>query len=85
MRKISLLLGMVGGAALVSVAAVQGVAASPVPGPPTILKFDTMVPVTGPYVGPANPIRGVPGGGLPWRPCRSRCRARTRSRTSGPS
>jgi len=66
MRKISLLIGMVGGAALVSVAAVQGVAASPVPGPPTVLKFDTMTPVTGPYVGPANPIRGVPGGGLPW-------------------
>jgi hypothetical protein len=34
--------------------------------PGTILKFDTMAPVTGPYVGPSNPIRGVPGGGLPW-------------------
>ena len=34
--------------------------------PPTILKFDTMAPVTGPYVGGANPIRTVPGGGLPW-------------------
>ncbi|HET6892981.1 MAG TPA: hypothetical protein VFH31_17885 [Pyrinomonadaceae bacterium] len=32
----------------------------------TILKFSTMVGVTGPYVGPTNPIRGVPGGGLPW-------------------
>jgi hypothetical protein len=34
--------------------------------PGTILRFDTMAPVTGPYVGPANPIRGLPGGGLPW-------------------
>ena len=32
----------------------------------TILKFSTMAGVTGPYVGPTNPIRGVPGGGLPW-------------------
>jgi hypothetical protein len=32
----------------------------------TILKFSTMVGVSGPYVGPTNPIRGVPGGGLPW-------------------
>ena len=30
------------------------------------MKFDTMAPVTGPYVGAANPIRNVPGGGLPW-------------------
>lgn len=32
----------------------------------TILQFDTMAPVTGPFVGTANPIRGVPGGGFPW-------------------
>ena len=25
-----------------------------------------MMPVTGPYTGTANAIRGVPGGGLPW-------------------
>ncbi len=25
-----------------------------------------MTPVTGPYVGTVNPIRTVPGGGLPW-------------------
>jgi len=66
MRKISLLLAAVGGAALVSAAAVQGVAASAGPGPATVLKFATMTPVTGPYVGTANPVRGVPGGGLPW-------------------
>ena len=34
--------------------------------PGLILKFNVMTPVTGPYVGPANPIRMVPGGGLPW-------------------
>jgi hypothetical protein len=34
--------------------------------PGTILKFDTMAPVTGPYVGGDHPIRTVPGGGLPW-------------------
>lgn len=32
----------------------------------TILEFDTMVGVTGPFVGTANPIRGINGGGLPW-------------------
>ena len=31
-----------------------------------MLKFSTMTPVTGPYVGAANPVRGVAGGGLPW-------------------
>ncbi len=41
-----------------------GTAASADPG--TILKFSTMSPVTGPYVGASNPIRGVAGGGLPW-------------------
>lgn len=31
-----------------------------------VLEFGTMAPVTGPFVGSANPIRGVSGGGLPW-------------------
>ena len=31
-----------------------------------ILTFNTMTPVTGPFVGTANPIRGINGGGLPW-------------------
>jgi hypothetical protein len=70
MRKISWLLAAVGGAALVSVAAVPGLAASghaaADPDPATVLKFSTMTPVTGPYVGTANPVRGVAGGGLPW-------------------
>jgi hypothetical protein len=33
---------------------------------PTILEFQTMAPVTGPFVGMANPQRGLNGGGLPW-------------------
>jgi hypothetical protein len=32
-----------------------------------VLEFDTMVGVSGPFVGSANPIRGVNGGGLPWQ------------------
>lgn len=32
-----------------------------------ILTWTTMTPVTGPLVGPRNPIRGVPGGGLAWK------------------
>ena len=66
MRKFSWLLGAVAAAGLVSAAAVQGAAASDGSGPATVLKFSAMAPVTGPYVGTANPIRGVPGGGLPW-------------------
>jgi hypothetical protein len=32
-----------------------------------VFEFDTMVGVSGPFVGSANPIRGVNGGGLPWQ------------------
>lgn len=66
MRKITWLLAAVGAAGLVTAAAVQGAAASDGPGPATVLKFSNLAPVSGPYVGTANPIRGVPGGGLPW-------------------
>ena len=54
------------GAALAGLVSVLGITASASADPGTILKFDTMTPVTGPYVGSANPIRTVPGGGLPW-------------------
>jgi hypothetical protein len=54
------------GAALVGLVPVLGVTGSASADPGTIVKFDTMAPVTGPYVGTANPIRTVPGGGLPW-------------------
>ena len=32
-----------------------------------ILAFHSMVGVSGPFVGPDRPIRGIPGGGFPWR------------------
>ena len=32
-----------------------------------VLEFKTMAGVVPPYTGPANPIRGVPGAGAPWR------------------
>jgi hypothetical protein len=35
--------------------------------PAVVLKFDSMAPVTGPYVGVTNPIRGVSGGGKAWQ------------------
>src|SRR5437899_6883076 len=54
------------GAALVGLMAVLGVTAPASANPGTIVKFDTLTPVTGPYVGTVNPIRTVPGGGLPW-------------------
>ncbi len=33
---------------------------------PAILKFETMVGTSGPFIGDRNPIRGVPGGGAAW-------------------
>jgi hypothetical protein len=33
----------------------------------TVLEFQTMAGVSGPYVGATNPIRGLAGGGIPWR------------------
>jgi len=53
-------------AGIAALLAVFGLATAASADPGTILKFDTMAPVTGPYVGASNPIRGVPGGGLPW-------------------
>ena len=78
MSKIKWLLAITGSAALVSGVSAQAFAASSGAasaqrqadsashGAATILRFDTMTPVTGPYVGAANPVRGVSGGGLPW-------------------
>lgn len=53
-------------AVLVIAAALLAAGSTASADPGTVLQFDTMSPVTGPYVGTANPIRGVPGGGLPW-------------------
>jgi hypothetical protein len=77
MSKIKWLLAIAGSAALVSGVSAQAFAATTSAsaqrhggptshGAATILRFDTMTPVTGPYVGTANPVRGLAGGGLPW-------------------
>lgn len=55
---------VLGAALLVGLVAMASSAGSA--GPATILKADTLVGVHGPYVGNANPIRGINGGGLPW-------------------
>ena len=64
MSKIRWLLAALG-VALVSLVSVLGASAPAGADPGTILKFTSMAPVTGPYVGTANPIRGVPCGRVP--------------------
>jgi hypothetical protein len=59
-RAVALLVAVLAGGALV----VQSTAASS--DHEDVLKFGTMAGVVEPFTGPANPIRGVPGGGLPW-------------------
>ena len=54
---------------MTSLAEAQLIGVDPRPPRPvanTVLSFDTMVGVNGPFLGAANPIRGVNGGGLPW-------------------
>src|SRR5690349_15709511 len=41
-------------------------------GGPSLLRFDTMAPVTEPFTGTDHPVRGVAGGGLPWELDRAR-------------
>src|SRR5579859_1625300 len=65
MSKIKWLLAALG-MAVIGLVPVLASSSSANADPGTILKFDVMTPVTGPYVGTANPIRMVPGGGLPW-------------------
>ena len=63
---------MKGSLARAGIAVLVGVCCALVPavvaadGGGNILEFNVMTPVTGPFVGAANPIRGVNGGGLPW-------------------
>jgi hypothetical protein len=54
------------GVSLDSTSAIRGGAFAEDPGLAKILTFDLMTPVAGPYIGSANAIRGIPGGGLPW-------------------
>ncbi|MBO0684849.1 MAG: hypothetical protein J2P45_16980 [Candidatus Dormibacteraeota bacterium] len=65
MRKLRRVVGLIG-AAGVGIGLALGLGAGVGADPGTVMKFDTMAPVTGPYVGTANPVRGVAGGGLPW-------------------
>jgi hypothetical protein len=62
MKKIAILF-----AALLVVGVVVQVSLASSRGDDTVLKFKTLAPVSGPFVGNANPIRGVNGGGLPWQ------------------
>jgi hypothetical protein len=56
-------------AAALTVVAILGVAFAGAAGAKTnrVLAFDVMTPVVAPYTGPANPIRGINGGGVPWQ------------------
>ena len=65
MSKIRWLLAALG-VAVIGLVPVVAANSSASADPGLILKFDVMTPVTGPYVGTSNPIRTVPGGGLPW-------------------
>ncbi len=62
MRRIILSLGLV---ALVTLSARQ-LASVPSESQSKIIEFETMVGVSGPFVGTRNPIRTVSGGGAPW-------------------
>ena len=54
-------------AAVVTLAAIGVTAAVSSGDGRAVVKFDTMAPVVQPYTGTANPIRGVNGGGVPWK------------------
>lgn len=54
-------------AAVVAVAAIGVTAAMSSADGRSVLKFDTMAPVVPPYTGATNPVRGVNGGGVPWK------------------
>jgi len=62
MKRISLLSLAAAGLLL----AAMVVKAAPRAPAPQMLEFNTMFPVSGPYVGTTNPIRGISGGGVPW-------------------
>ncbi|GAA2758363.1 hypothetical protein [Actinopolymorpha rutila] len=53
-------------ASVLAVFLVLPMAAASAGGGRKLLSFDELAPVTEPYTGAGNAIRGVPGGGLPW-------------------
>lgn len=65
-RTLAAVLGPVAAAALAVAPAVAPHGTSVASKEQTILEFETMAPVTEAFVGTANPIRGINGGGLPW-------------------
>ena len=68
-RAFALLLGVLAVGAVV----VQSTAAKDEGSPgKDVLEFDVMSPVVAPFTGAAHPIRGVNGGGVPWRIDRGR-------------
>jgi hypothetical protein len=62
MRKWTIVAALVLGVALIAQASAVGSS-----GGETVLKFNTMVGVDGPFRGATNAIRGVPGAGAAWR------------------
>ena len=68
--------------AVVAVAAIGVTAAVSSGDGRTVLKFETMAPVVPPYTGTANPIRGVNGGGVPWKLASAEGRLRADGRLS---
>ena len=65
MSKIRWLLAALG-LALIGLAPILGATTPASADPGTILKFDVMTPVTGPFLGASNLIQGVRGAPLPW-------------------
>src|SRR4029453_15679295 len=61
-RKWTIVAALVLGVALIAQASAVGSS-----GGETVLKFNTMVGVDGPFRGATNAIRGFPGAGAPWR------------------
>src|SRR4029450_6802819 len=57
----------IGAALVLGVALIAQASATGSNGGETVLKFNTMVGVDGPFRGATNAIRGVPGAGAPWR------------------
>jgi hypothetical protein len=69
-------------AAVTAVAAIGVTAAISSGDGRTVLKFETMAPVVPPYTGPVNAIRGVNGGGVPWKLASAEGRLRADGRLS---
>src|SRR4051794_11629895 len=67
-------------AALVLLLALMAGATASGSGGKDVLDWDVMAPVDGPFVGTGTPVRGVPGGGLPWELDRARGELRSDGR-----